>query len=133
MSNPVFLVSIAERRNRNEMDFHNMPAMHDPNVRLSAFNVVSACAIALLLTALVVILVVAYIRAKSRTAFKWIPPKVTVMEQFKVLGTLSMFQQSLPSNPTKVVRETLTACRSSVIVAPHALLGSSFIFITGAE
>ncbi|XGW01182.1 hypothetical protein V3C99_013836 [Haemonchus contortus] len=70
MSNPVFLISIAERRSRSDMDFHNMSAIHDTDVRLSVFNVISACVVALLLTALIIILVVAYIRAKSKTGIK---------------------------------------------------------------
>ncbi|KAK6036657.1 hypothetical protein COOONC_25838 [Cooperia oncophora] len=70
MSNPVFLISIAERRSRVDMDFHNMSAIQDSVVRLSVFNVISACVVALLLTALIIILVVAYIRAKSRTGIK---------------------------------------------------------------
>ncbi|KAK5981618.1 hypothetical protein GCK32_015361 [Trichostrongylus colubriformis] len=70
MSNPVFLISIAERRSRSDMDFHNLSAIHDADVRLSAFNVISACLVGLLLTALIIILVVAYIRAKSKTAIK---------------------------------------------------------------
>ncbi|CAJ0590732.1 unnamed protein product [Cylicocyclus nassatus] len=70
MSHAAFLTSVTERKNRTQMDFHNMPAMHDSDVQLSVFNVVSACIVALLLTAVIIILVVAYIRAKSRGATK---------------------------------------------------------------
>ncbi|WKY10931.1 hypothetical protein Q1695_002909 [Nippostrongylus brasiliensis] len=108
MSNPVFLVSIAERRNRNEMDFHNMPAMHDPNVRLSAFNVVSACAIALLLTALVVILVVAYIRAKSRTAFK--KPLSSSITVESSLDSISVCNNNSDNNNIDLFSRALYGC-----------------------
>ncbi|RCN43329.1 hypothetical protein ANCCAN_10693 [Ancylostoma caninum] len=44
--------------------------MHDADVQLSLFNVVSACIVALLLTAVIIILVVAYIRTKSKGTLK---------------------------------------------------------------
>ncbi|VDO88250.1 unnamed protein product [Heligmosomoides polygyrus] len=85
--------------------------INDPDVRLSIFNVISACVIALLLTALAVILIVAYIRAKSKSGMKkMVSTSITVESS---LDSISISNNNYSNNNIRRFTDSFLACSSS--------------------
>ncbi|EYB91137.1 hypothetical protein Y032_0210g2148 [Ancylostoma ceylanicum] len=84
--------------------------MHDADVQLSLFNVVSACIVALLLTAVIIILVVAYIRTKSRGTLKnSISTSVTVESYLESIA----INNNNDSSSRDYFRNALYACTNN--------------------
>ncbi|KAL6742124.1 hypothetical protein Aduo_015313 [Ancylostoma duodenale] len=85
--------------------------MHDADVQLSLFNVVSACIVALLLTAVIIILVVAYIRTKSRGTLKnTISTSVTVESH---LESIAINNNNDSPSSSDYFRNALYACTNN--------------------